>query len=149
MLLSSIEAEIEKILWKKQNGFQENRSTTSQILTIRRILEGVRLKNLVATLLFVESSKAFYSIHKGKMEQILLAYDLPKETVVAIMIQYKNTKVKVRSPDGDADVFDIVAGVLQEDTLASYLFIIYLDNVLRTSVDLMKGNNFMLVKTKS
>ena len=45
------------------------------------------------------------------MELILLAYGLPKETVAAIMILYKNTKVKVRSPDGDTEYFDIVAGV--------------------------------------
>ena len=53
------------------------------------------------------------------MDQILLAYSLPKETVTAIMMLYKNTKVKVRSPDGDIDFFDIVIGVLQEDTLAT------------------------------
>ena len=35
------------------------------------------------------------------MEQILLAYGLPKETVAAIMMLYKNTKVEVRSSDGD------------------------------------------------
>ena len=52
------------------------------------------------------------------MEKILLAYGLPKETVAAIMILYRNTKVKVRSPDGDTEYFDIVAGVLQGDTLA-------------------------------
>ena len=69
------------------------------------------------------------------MEQILLAYGLPKETVAAIMILYRNTKVKVRSPDGDTEYFDIVAGVLQGDTLAPYLFIICLDYVLRTSID--------------
>ena len=57
------------------------------------------------------------------MEQILLAYGLPKETVAAITILYRNTKVKVRSPDGDTEYFDIVAGVLQGDTLAPYLFI--------------------------
>ena len=51
------------------------------------------------------------------------------------MILYRNTKVKVRSPDGDTDYFDIVAGVLQGDTLAPYLFIIYLDYVIRTSID--------------
>ena len=39
------------------------------------------------------------------------------------MILYRNTKLKVRSPDGDTDYFNIVAGVLQRDT-ASYLFII-------------------------
>ena len=46
-------------------------------------------------------------------------------------------KVKVCSPDGDTDYFDIVAVVLQEDTLAAYLFIICLDYMLRTSIDLM------------
>ena len=48
------------------------------------------------------------------MEQILLAYGLPKETVEAwLMILYRNTKMKVRSPDGDTEYFDIVAGVLK------------------------------------
>ena len=87
-------------------------------MTIRRILEGVWAKNLQATISFVDFTKAFDSIHRGKMEQILLAYGLPKETITAIMIPYTNTKVKVRSPDGDTDYFDIVAGVLQRDTLA-------------------------------
>ena len=106
---------IDNILRQNQNGFRRNRSTTSQILTIRRILEGVRAKNLQATLLFVDFTKAFDSIHKGKMEQILLAYGLPKETVAAITILYKNTKVKVRSPDGDTEFFNIVAGVLKRE----------------------------------
>ena len=54
------------------------------------------------------------------------------------MMLYKNTKVKACSPDGDTDYFDIVAGLLQGDTLAPYLFIIYLDFELRTSIDNMK-----------
>ena len=60
----------------------------SQILTIRLTLEGVLAKNLEATLLYVDFSKAFDSIHREKMEQILLVYDLPKETVAAIMMLY-------------------------------------------------------------
>ena len=98
-----IEPKIDNILRKKQNGFRRNRSTTSQILTIRRILEGIRAKNLQVTLLFVDFPKAFDSIHRGKMEQVLLAYGLPKETVAAITTLYRNTKVKVRSPDGDTE----------------------------------------------
>ena len=62
---------------------------------------------------------------------------------------YRNTQVKVRSPDGDTDDFDIVAGVLQEDTLAPYLFIICLDYVLRTSIDKIKENGFKLTKERS
>ena len=96
----------------------------------------------------VDFTKAFDSIHRGKMEQILLAYGIPKETVAAITILYRNTKVKVRSPDGDTEYFHIVAGVLQGDTLAPYLFIICLDYVLRTSIDKIKENGFELTKKK-
>ena len=147
-LRNCIEPKIDKILRKNQNGFRINRSTTSQILTICKILEGVRAKNLQATLLFVDFTKAFDSIHRGKMEQILLAYGIPKETVAAITILYWNTKVKVRSPDGDTEYFDIVAGVLQGDTLAPYLFIICLDYMLRTSTDKIKENGFELTKKR-
>ena len=65
------------------------------------------------------------------------------------MSLYKNTKVKVCSPDGDTDNVYIVAGVLQVDTSAPYLFTICIDYVLRTSVDLMKENSFTLAKTRS
>ena len=83
------------------------------------------------------------------MEQILLAYGLPEETVAAIMMLYRNTKVNVRSPDGDIDYFHIVAGILQGDTLAPYLFTICLDYVLRTSINKIKENSFNLTKERS
>ena len=92
LLCNCIKPKIEKILRKNQNGFRRNRSTTSQILTIRRILEGVRAKNLGATILFVDFAEAFDSMHRGKMEQIILAYGLIKETIAAIMMLYRNTK---------------------------------------------------------
>ena len=100
-------------------------------------------KSLQATLLFVDFTKAYDTIHRGKMEQILLVY------VAAITILYRNTKVKVCSPDGDTEYFDIVAGVLQGNTLAPYLFIICLDYVLRTSIDKIKENSFELTKKRS
>ena len=57
--------------------------------------------------------------------------------------------MKVRSPDWDTEYFDIVAGVLQGDTLAPYLFIICLDYVLRTSIDKIRENGFELTKKRS
>ena len=85
LLLNSIEPEIEKVLWKSQNDFRRKRSPTSQILTIHRILEGICQKNFETTFLFIDFSRAFDSIHRGKMEQILL---LPKETIAAIIMLY-------------------------------------------------------------
>ena len=118
LLRNRIEPNIDNIHRKNQNGFRKNRSITSQILIRRRILEGVQAKSPLATLLFVNFTKVFDSIHRGKMEQILQAYGQPNETAAAIMILYRNTKKKARSPDGDTEYFDIVTGVLQGDTLA-------------------------------
>ena len=129
LLFNCIEPEIDKILRKNQNGFQRNQSTTSDsdnLSNFRRSL----CKTLRVTLLFVDFSKAFDSIHRRNMEKILLAYCLPKETVTTIMMLYKNIKVKVCSPDVDIDFFNIVTGVLQGDTFAPYLFIICLNYVL-------------------
>ena len=64
------------------------------------------------------------------------------------MILYRNTKEKVRSPDGDTDYFNIVAGVLQGDTLDPCLFIICLAYMLRTSIDKIQENGFKANKKK-
>ena len=82
--------EIKKIPWKNQNGFQRNRSTAFQLQTIRWIIKGLCAKNIEVSLLFVDFSRAFDSMHCGKMEETLLAGGLPKETVTVVMILYKS-----------------------------------------------------------
>ena len=51
------------------------------------------------------------------MEQILLAYNLPKETVEAIMVLYKITKVKKCDSDENLDYIDIMRGEVEGQTL--------------------------------
>ena len=68
------------------------------------------------------------------MVKILRANGIPDTMVKAIEATYCNTKAKVITTDGDTDVFDIYAGVLQGDTLAPYLFIIVLDYCMRTAI---------------
>ena len=53
LLRNRIEPKNDNILRKNRNGFRKSRSATTQISTIRRILEGVHAKNLQATILFV------------------------------------------------------------------------------------------------
>ena len=61
------------------------------------------------------------------------------------MMRYRNTEVKVRSPD----FFDIVTAVLIGDTLALHLFIICIDYILWTSIDIIKENGFAVKKARS
>ena len=64
LLLKPIKIDVEKIFRKNQTSFSDQPIlTTSLILTIRRIIEEVRGKHLEETLLLVDYSKGFDSIH--------------------------------------------------------------------------------------
>ena len=71
-------------------------------------------------MVFVDFKKAFDSLHRGILMRILKAYGIPDSIVDIINLLYVNTKGKVITPDGDTELFDILAGVLQGDTLAPY-----------------------------
>ena len=66
---------------------------------------------------------------------ILCAYGLPEKVATAIAATYTETWAKVRTPDGDTEPFQILARVLQGDTLAPFLFIIALDYALRCAIN--------------
>ena len=69
------------------------------------------------------------------MFKILPLYGIPEQIIKAIEALYTDTNAKVITPDGETEQFDILAGVLQGDTLAPFLFILVLDYVLRISLD--------------
>ena len=60
------------------------------------------------------------------------------------MVLYKNMKAMFWLSDGNTNFFNIVAGVLQGDTL-----IICLDYIPQMSIDLIKENSFTLKKARS
>lgn len=134
LILNRIRSVIDPKLRYNQNGFRSNRTTVAQILALRRIIEGVKEYNLPAIITFIDFKKAFDTIHRGKMLKILKAYGIPPNLLKAIGTMYTNTRAKVISPDGETELFDITAGVLQGDTLAPFLFVIVLDYALRKAM---------------
>ena len=65
-------------------------------------------------MVFIDFKKAFDSVHRGALMQILRAYgffDLIEKL-------YTDTKAQVLTQEGLNELFDIMAGVLQGDTLA-------------------------------
>ena len=71
LLLNRLIPFVGPILRKNQNGFRHGRSTLSQILCLRRIIEEANLSNLDLALVFVDFSKAFDSVDRSKMFEIL------------------------------------------------------------------------------
>ena len=135
MILNRIQPTIDELhLRPNQNGFRPNRSTSSHILALCRIIEGVKQNKLPAVITFVDFRKAFDSVHRAKVMKILSAYGIPDELVKAISLLYENTQAKILSPDGDIEFFDTLADVLQSDALALYLFAIVIDYTMRQAV---------------
>ena len=134
MILNRVRQAIDPLLRKNQNGFREGRTTTSQILALRRMIEEVKKNNLTAVLCFIDFKKAFDSIHRGMMLKILKAYNIPPNLLRAIESMYAGTRARVVTPDGNSEEFGILAGVMQGDTLAPFLFIIVLDYALRKAI---------------
>ena len=150
MLLNRIQPKLDPHLRHNQNGFRPGRSTTAHILALRRIIEGIKRKDLKAAIVFVDFSKAFDSVHRGKMLNILKAYGIPEQLVKAISKLYDGTRAKVLSPDGETEYFNILAGVLQGDTLAPYLFAIVIDYLMRKAINGKEEElGFMLNHRKS
>ena len=71
------------------------------------------------------------------MLDILWFYGIPPETIEAIKVMFSNTRSVVLTPVGETESIDILAGILQVDTLVSFLFSIAIVYISRMSVDTM------------
>ena len=95
-------------------------------------------------LTFINFRKTFDTIHRGKLHENLKRLRSAK---IVSAIAATCTQTKVRTPDGDTESFEILAGVLQEGTLAPFLFIVALDYALRCVIDgEEEGLGFALTK---
>ena len=135
MLLNCIQPILDPLLRRNQNGFRPGRLTTSHILALRKIIEGVKSHNLQATIIFVDFKKAFDSIHRHKMLKILRKYEVPKKLVDAIGKLYESTFASVLSPVGKTNLFQIQDGVLQGRHLSPFLFVLVVDYAMRQAID--------------
>ena len=133
-LLKRLQPVIDPFLRREQNGFRPHRSTTTHVLTLRRVIEEARTFQSTLFCIFIDFQKAFDSVSRAALASVLRAYHVPQRLVSAIMALYECTQAAVVTPDGLSNPFSTTSGVLQGDTLAPFLFVILLDWVLRVAL---------------
>ena len=74
--------EVDSILREEQAGFRPGRSCCDQIFVLRSILEECLEWNTPLTIKFIDFQKAFDSIHRPTLWNILKEYGVPERYVI-------------------------------------------------------------------
>jgi hypothetical protein len=130
LILNRIYDQVNSKLSLNQAGFRKRMNCTQQINTIKRIYEGAIAKNLPFVATFVDFSKAFDTINRVALWDILRFYGIPAKIIKGIKCLYDDSSSKVVIDRQFSESFKVSSGVLQGDALAPFLFIIVIDYIL-------------------
>jgi hypothetical protein len=149
IILLRIRRVVDPLLLNCQNGFRRHRSTIQHIVALRRICEESLAHRLPLIAIFVDFSKAFDSVNRARLEEILQIYGIPNPLRSAICALYQETTACVRTREGDTQWFNTESGILQGDTLAPFLFLLYMDLVIRATLEGSEEHGFEVEKRRS
>ena len=126
---------VDNILRKEQAGFRESRSTIDQIFTLRHILEQVNEWNATLYTHFIDFEKAFDSIHRESLWNIMSIYGIPEELICLTKAMYNNFECAVVDEGETTEWFQIQSGVKQGCTMSGFLFLLSIDWVMNRTTE--------------
>ncbi|MGL4388826.1 MAG: reverse transcriptase domain-containing protein [Brevinema sp.] len=130
---------IEETLEESQAGFRPGRSCQDWIFSLRQILEKINNRDKQIFICAIDMEKAFDTIKREKIWEVLEKRSVPTELILAIRNIYKTTKNLVRCKSIDTDEFITHKGVRQGSILSPLLFIIVLDEITKSLGPKIKG----------
>ena len=110
VLLNRIDKSIDAKLREEQAGFRPNRGCIDHIFTIRNILEQCIEWNSKLILNFVDFQKAFDSVNRESIWQILAAYGIPAKIITLIKAFYNNYECCVLNNGQQSEWFKVNTG---------------------------------------
>ena len=105
-----------------QCGFRRNRSTIDHIFCIRQILEKKWERNEAVHQLFIDFKKAYDSVRREALYNILIEFGITKKLVRLIKMCLTETYSRVRVGKNLSEMFPIRNALKQGDALSPLLF---------------------------
>ncbi|VDO19666.1 unnamed protein product [Heligmosomoides polygyrus] len=140
VLLRRLRDAIDDRLREEQAGFRNGRSCCDQIFTLRNIIEQCLEYRYPLHINFVDFKKAFDSVHRESLWEILKLYGVPTTFVEIFRSLYQNSMCCVKTTLGNTSYFEVTTGVRQGCVLSPLLFNVALDFVMRrTTAEVQEG----------
>ena len=117
ILLSRLTPYAEEIIGDHQCGFRRNRTTTDHLFCIRQKLEQKWEYNEAVHQLFIDFKKAYESVRREVVYNILMEFGIPKKLIRLIKMCLTETYSRVRVGKNLSDMFPIRNGLKQGDAL--------------------------------
>ena len=134
IIADRIRPAVDTILREEQAGFRANRSCADQIFSLRRLIEKMKYKRRVLLINYIDFEKAFDSLHRDTLWNILRDYGIPAKIVDIIKDLYEGSECCVQVGDEYTTWFRIITGVRQGCILSPLLFIIVIDWILKNAL---------------
>ncbi|KAL8580967.1 hypothetical protein ACOMHN_017534 [Nucella lapillus] len=120
---------------ESQYGFRDNRGTTDMVFVLRQLQEKCREQNKGLYVAFVDLTKAFYTVSKKGLWQIIERLGCPT-MFLSMMIQlHEEQRGQVRNSNDLSEPFPISNGVKQGCVLAPTLFTIFFRMMLQRATE--------------
>ena len=114
-----------------QEGFRSKRSTDRQIQLVHNIIADAKLTKQDLYMMYVDFSAAFNTIDHDKLLVIMDKLGFPHECIHVIRDLYMDAHTRVLVAGGQTAPINIGRGTLQGDSLSPFLFIIFMEPLLR------------------
>jgi hypothetical protein len=133
ILLNGIKVVVELRLRKEQAGFYCQRNCVNLINTLRIISEQIN-EFQTTYFSFIDFERAFDSINRRIVWQILTEYGITKKLLSLIRCMYDDLKCKILHEGKFTDYIEITNGIGQGCILSPITFLLVLDNVMRKTL---------------
>ena len=139
ILIDCIRNGVDETLRQEQAGFRRGRSTCEHIFTLRNILEQCMEWQAPVYMNFVDFSKAFDSIIREKIWEIMKEYGIPVKYIDIIRDMYTDSCSCVVEGSRSSEWFEVKSGVRQGCAMSGFIFVLVMDWIMKNTNNQKRG----------
>jgi hypothetical protein len=134
LIMQRVREGLDAQLLEAQCGFRAKRGTVDAIFTLRQLVGGCHAKQQPLCAAFVDLAKAFDSVNRPALWQVLRLYRVPGVLVNLLEDLHTGTQAAVRMDGALGSWFATQSGVRQGCVIAPLLFNTFMDFVVRRAL---------------